>query len=241
MGDELEIIFRDDCLIAINKPSGLLVHKSPIDRHETRFAMQMLRDQIGQWVYPLHRLDKPTSGVLLYALDPDTARSMGEQFELGDINKQYLAVVRGYAPKVLRIDHPIKEIHDSAAGPRSRAPMAQDALTDIHCLATVEWPDAVDRYPSARYSMLQIKPHTGRRHQIRRHLKHISHPLIGDTTYGKTSHNNYFARRFDCHRLLLHASELEFVHPHSGDIHQITAGLDPVFTKVSAAFEVPAV
>ena len=112
-------------------------------------------------------------------------------------------------------------------------------MTDIQCLATVEWPDSVDRYPSTRYSMLLVRPQTGRRHQIRRHLKHISHPLIGDTTYGKSRHNAYFARRFDCHRLLLHASELGFTHPHSGEAHQIRAVLDPVFATVSAAFGIP--
>ena len=233
---ELEIIFRDDYLIAINKPAGLLVHKSPIDRHETRFALQLLRDQIGQWVYPLHRLDKPTSGVLLYALDQDTARHMSACFEAGKISKHYLAVVRGFAPQILRIDHAIRERHDPAAGPRSRPPVAQEAVTKIRRLSSIEWPDAVDRYPSARYSMVLVTPLTGRRHQIRRHLKHISHPLIGDTTYGKSSHNQYFAKRFDCHRLLLHACELGFDHPNTGDFQQIKASLDPVFARVSAAF-----
>jgi tRNA pseudouridine65 synthase len=174
----------------------------------------------------------------LYALDPDTARSMSNQFEAGDIDKHYLAVARGFAPRELRIEHAIKVLHDPAAGPRSRAPVAQDAVTDIRCLATVEWPDAVDRYPSARYSMLRVNPHTGRRHQIRRHLKHISHPLIGDTTYGKSNHNLYFARRFDSHRLLLHASELAFTHPRTDQVVRIKAGLDQIFSRVSKAFEV---
>ena len=103
----LDILYHDDCLVAIHKPAGLLVHRSNIDRHETRFAVQLLRDQIGQRVHPLHRLDKGTSGVLLFALDADSAREVGGQFERNEVRKQYLAVVRGWPPEAGIIDHPL--------------------------------------------------------------------------------------------------------------------------------------
>jgi tRNA pseudouridine65 synthase len=165
---------------------------------------------------------------------------MGREFEGGLVNKQYLAVVRGFAPEQLLIDHPIVEQHDPADGPRSQPPAKQEALTEIRRIAKVEWPDTVDRYPTTRYSVLEVRPRSGRRHQIRRHLKHISHPLIGDTTHGKSSHNAYFRKRFDCHRLLLHASELAFEHPHTGERQRIAAGVDSTFARVLEAFGVTA-
>jgi len=96
----LEILYQDEYLIAINKPSGLLVHKSPIDKHETRFALQELRDQIGQYVYPVHRLDKPTSGVLLFALDREIAKSMSQYFRNNLVHKEYTAIVSVVIQKV---------------------------------------------------------------------------------------------------------------------------------------------
>ena len=111
--EPLEILYQDDYIVAINKPSGLLVHKSPIDKHETRFALQELRNQIGQYVYPVHRLDKPTSGVLLFALSKEIAQLMGEAFRNNEIKKEYIAVVRGYVDDSGMIDYPLKEMLDS--------------------------------------------------------------------------------------------------------------------------------
>ena len=143
----LDILYRDDCLVAINKPSGLLVHRSDIDRHETRFALQLLRDQIGQQVYPLHRLDKAASGVLLFALDADSARQVGLQFERSEVHKRYLAVVRGWPPDAGVIDHPLSRRFDTYGRkyPVDNRPASLPAVTEYRCLACVELPEAVDR------------------------------------------------------------------------------------------------
>ena len=158
---ELEILYQDDYLLAINKPSGLLVHKSMIDRHEIYFAMKMLRDQIGQWVYPIHRLDKPTSGVLLFALDSTTAKVMSEQFKVHTIQKTYIAVVRGYAPESGEIEHALTEKLDKIADKKaSKDKEAQEAITAFKRLDTVELDIAVGRYEKTRYSLVELKPKT---------------------------------------------------------------------------------
>lgn len=211
----LEILYRDDHLVAIHKPAGLLVHRSELDRHETRFALQMLRDQIGQRVWAAHRLDKGTSGVLLFALDAGTASLLGRQFEQGKVHKRYLAVVRGHPSETGTIDHPLTRQRDDVefVGERSGVD-AQPATTLFRRLATAELPHRVDRYPTSRYALLELAPLTGRRHQIRRHLKHISHPIIGDATYGKGRHNRLFSGLFDNQRLLLACTGLAFHHPY---------------------------
>jgi tRNA pseudouridine65 synthase len=208
----LPVVYRDAQLIAIHKPSGLLVHRSAPDRHETRFALQMLRDQIGQPVYPVHRLDKGTSGVLMFALNKDAARLLNGQFERGKVAKTYLAVVRGHPPEIGEIDHPLTRMADEHAGITANV-AAQPALTRYRRLQTVELPYRVDRYPGSRYALLELEPLSGRWHQLRRHLKHIAHPIIGDATHGKGRHNRLFQELFGCRRLLLAATELRFMHP----------------------------
>lgn len=233
----LEILYQDDYLVAINKPSGLLVHKSPIDKGETRFALQMVRDQIGRYVYPIHRLDKPTSGVLLFALDKEVARAVSEQFQTDQIQKEYLAVVRGYTPEEGVIDYDLKVILDAKADrDRSDDKLPQQAITHYQRLATLELPYPISRYPAARYSLVKLMPKTGRKHQLRRHMKHIFHPIVGDTKYGRGEHNQLFREKLDCHRLLLHASRLRFVHPLTQQIVEIEAGLDEVFRRLVDQF-----
>lgn len=233
----LDILYRDDYLVAVNKPSGLLVHRSDIDRHETRFAVQLLRDQIGRRVFPLHRLDKPTSGVLLFAFDAESARELGGQFERDEIAKRYLAVVRGWPPDAGVIDHPLSRQFDdygrkfvAGAGPE-----AQPAVTEFRRLAMVELPEAVDRYPGARYALLELRPRSGRQHQLRRHLKHVAHPIIGDANWGKGVHNRFFQRRFGCHRLLLACTELVLRHPANGERLTIAAAPEASFSAVTDA------
>jgi tRNA pseudouridine65 synthase len=211
----LTILHRDDRLVAIDKPSGWLVHRSNLDRHETRILVQALRDQIGQYVHPAHRLDKGTSGVMLFALDSATAADLGNQFERGEVRKTYLAVVRGWPPESGRIDHPIKNERDEY-GDVAPDTDAQAAVTEFRRLATVELPHTVDRYPTARYALVELHPLTGRRHQLRRHMKHIAHPIIGDATHGKGRHNRWFQQQFGCDRLLLACTELAFRHPADG-------------------------
>ncbi len=211
LNEQLTVIYRDDWLIAVHKPAGLLVHRSGLDRHETRFALQILRDQIGRVVWPLHRLDKGTSGVLLFALDREVGKQVSGQFERAEVDKTYLAVVRGHPSEQGEIDHPLARMADEHAGIRGGE--AQMAVTRYRRLATVELPYRVDRYPSSRYALLELKPLTGRWHQLRRHLKHIAHPIIGDATHGQGRHNRLFQAVFDSDRLLLAATEMRLTHP----------------------------
>lgn len=232
----LEILYQDEYIVAINKPSNLLVHRSWIDKDETRFAIQILRDQIGQYVYPVHRLDKPTSGVLLFALNKEAARALSEQMQEGLFKKEYLAVVRGYTDEGAEIDYALKEVLDKMTDAKARADKeAQEAVTLYEKLAQVELPFAVGRYDTTRYSFLRLKPQTGRKHQLRRHMKHILHPIVGDTKYGRHEHNVFFRETYDCHRLLLHASKLSIVHPVSQEPLVFEAGLDEVFARVVQA------
>jgi len=234
----LAILYQDEYLVAINKPAGLLVHRSMIDRHETQFALQMVRDQIGRRVYPFHRLDKPTSGVLVFALDSNTARQMTEVFSVREMKKEYLAIVRGYTEKQALIDYALKEQLDKMTDRQAtQNKEAQPAITSYQRLATVELPHSVGRYPAARYSLIRISPKTGRKHQIRRHMKHIFHPIVGDTTHGDGKHNQLFRGAFDCQRLLLHASGLSFIHPVSGGPVSIDAPLDEPFSRIADLFK----
>jgi tRNA pseudouridine65 synthase len=203
---KLQILFQDNHLIAIHKPAGILVHRTRISQ-DRQFVLQMLRDQIGQWVYPVHRLDRPTSGVLVFGLSPESAHLLVQQFEQRQVVKKYLAVVRGYTEESGRIDYALRE---------EQGKELQQAITDYRRLATVELPYPVGRYQSARFSLLEITPKTGRMHQIRKHMKHIFHPIAGDTTHGDGKQNQLLRERFGINRLLLTATSLRFNHPHSG-------------------------
>jgi tRNA pseudouridine65 synthase len=236
----LEIIYRDDVMVAINKPSGLLVHRTALDRHETEFAVQRLRDQIGRRVWPVHRLDRGTSGVLVFALDAVSAHALADQFAQHTPDKRYLVLVRGHPAEAGVIDHPLRRVID-AIDPRAAREGAepvevQPALTRYRRLATVELPVAVDRYPSSRYALVEALPLTGRTHQIRRHMNHIAHPVIGDSTHGKGVHNRYFASAWGVSRLMLACIHMQVRHPVSGD--PITLQCDPgeAFGRLAEAF-----
>lgn len=193
-------------MVAIDKPESLLVHRSRLS-HDHVFALQLLRDQIGRRVNPVHRLDRATSGVLLFALSSEIAGALASLFATRNVRKTYLAVVRGLVDETGVIDHPLRE--DGQTEPK-------EAVTSYTRLADVELPFTVDKYPTARYSLVQVRPHTGRTHQIRRHFKHISHHLVGDTTYGRGEHNRFFREQYGVYRLLLHAGELALDHPVTG-------------------------
>jgi tRNA pseudouridine65 synthase len=192
--ERLEVIHRDERLIAVNKPSGIAVHRGWSDDEVN--AMTLVRDAIGKHVFPVHRLDRATSGVLLFALDSECAAATQALFDRRAIAKRYRALVRGVAPESIDIDHPVPKSED---GPRV------DARTQVARL-----------FAKDRYSFVEARPETGRLHQIRRHLKHISHPIIGDVRYGKGEHNRYFREEHGLHRLALHALQLSLPHPISG-------------------------
>ena len=233
MSEALEVIYRDEQLIAIHKPAGLLVHRTVLDRNETRFAVQLLRDQIGQYVYPVHRLDRGTSGVLLFALDKEIGKLLSGQFEAQQVDKTYLAVVRGHPPEAGSIDHALTRQYDDYEFRAANASAeAQAALTHYRRLAVTELPYQVDIYPTSRYALLELKPHTGRRHQLRRHLKHLAHPIIGDATYGKGRHNRLFQELFGCRRMLLACLEMCLTHPVSGLPLCLSAPLADDFVSV---------
>lgn len=220
----LEILFEDEYLIAINKPSGLLVHRTSIAAEETVFALQMLRDQIGQHVSPVHRLDRPTSGVLLFSKKEEILPLLKEQFADRSIQKTYLAIVRGIPEiKSAMIDHPLKS---------ERSGRMQESQTSYQVLAEAEIPfNTTGRYPTSRYSLLELKPKTGRTHQIRRHLAHLRHYILGDKKHGDNKQNQFFEKQFGMENLLLHARKLEFRHPISSENISVLAQLPPHFQK----------
>jgi tRNA pseudouridine65 synthase len=226
----VEVLYSDDSLIVIRKPSGLPVHRGRGDDAGAATALREARRLAGCRVYPVHRLDRATSGILIFALSPEAAGPLNLAFQHRVVAKSYLAVVRGVVPPEGIIDHPLSEEPDRLNG-GVRGP-ERDAVTSYRRVADVELPVPVGRYASCRYSLVETSPLTGRRHQIRRHLKHLSHPVIGDTTYGDGRHNRFFRDRFGCGRLLLAAVEITFPHPVTGESITLTAPPDPSFLTV---------
>lgn len=235
MDDQLRMLYRDEYLVAVHKPAGLLVHRTVIDADERRFCVQMLRDQIGQPVYPCHRLDKPTSGVLLFALDKDTLRSVNAAFSEGHVGKVYQAVVRGWINQPGKLDYPLRPLEEEARYGDPDA--ARSAVTSYAPLKWYSVPETVGRYSSARYSLVKLSPETGRPHQLRRHLAHLRHPIVGDTRHGDGSQNRFFREYFDCHRLLLTALSLSLDHPATGERLLIESAPDNCFDAVLRKLE----
>ncbi|QDP01666.1 tRNA pseudouridine(65) synthase TruC [Thalassotalea sp. PS06] len=234
----LDILYQDEYLVAVNKPSGLFVHRSYLDRHEKYFALQLVRDQVGQYVYPLHRLDRPTSGVLLFALTQDVARLMGEQFTENRIQKTYLSMCRGFTPDSGEIDYPLKEKLDKLGDKYvSEDKPAQEAVSHFQTLAQASLPIPVGKFPTVRYSLVKLKPKTGRRHQLRRHMAHLRHPMLGDINYGDNKQNPFFGEHFGFRRLMLHAWQLDFQHPITDKKVNIRAPLDSQWQQVMQSLQ----
>ncbi len=207
----LPILFSDKDYLAIDKPSGLMVHPSKVARAATSSVVQLLREQLQARVFPVHRLDRATSGVLLLALSQEAARSIGEQFANGLVEKTYIAITRGVFTGEILLDHPLREVPDMKTDRLARANKPpQEARTNLRGLATLELSVAVDKFPTSRYSLVQASPLTGRKHQVRRHLKHLGHPIIGDVNYGNGKHNRYWRTHCGAHRLLLACTSLSF-------------------------------
>jgi len=220
--DPLEILFQCERLVAINKPNGLLVHRSPIASDADVFAVQLLRDQLGRKVYPVHRLDRKTSGVLLFALDEATNSEMQRQFMNGEVDKTYHAIVRGYTPDSSEIDYPLKR--DDG--------VTQDALTYFKTLMRTEVPFAIGKHPTSRYSLVELNPATGRMHQLRKHMAHIMHPIIGDRPHGCNKQNRFFKKHLNLTQMMLHALSLKFVHPSTNKSVCITAPNPQEFSRI---------
>ncbi len=205
------ILYEDENLIAVDKPAGIHVHPPEdtthrIPKHQNGLAI--LRDQTGAYVYPIHRIDRATSGVVLYAKNAEFAGHLGLQFQNRKANKEYVALVRGWIKgDSFVVDSPLED----------ETGVLRDAWTGGEVLSRIEIPIPIGKYPVARYSLVRVKIKTGRRHQIRRHLRRIGHPLIGDTLYGVGEHNRFFRTHFGSSILFLKAFGLEWNHPHTGE------------------------
>lgn len=226
----LEILYEDTQYVAINKPAGLLVHRTRIAEEKKEFALQMLRDQLGYRVHAVHRLDRGTSGVLLFAKSTEATAALAKEFADDKPEKKYLAVVRGYAPENCTLDHPIQPDKDHAHKE------AQEAITHFTRLATVELPIPVGRYATARYSLIQVTPETGRMHQIRKHCAHLRHYIIGNKKHGDWRHNRMFLEELNSSSMLLHAHSLSFQHPFTGNNITIKAPLPENFLRLCLHF-----
>lgn len=216
MNMTLEIIYQDKNLVAINKPSGLLVHKTDLDPNESQFAVQILRDQLGKYVFPIHRIDKPTSGVLLFSLNSKVAQILSQSMQEMNFHKEYIALVRGWAPDHIIVERGVRQ---------TRSNVRKEAFTKFWNLQNTTLPVSLGPYETARYSLVKACPLTGRRHQIRKHLNHISHPIIGDTWYGDRDHNRYFANELKLNQMFLHSVCMRFKDPENGLKLEIKAPL----------------
>jgi tRNA pseudouridine65 synthase len=227
----LGVLHRDEWLAVVDKPAGLMVHDSALARGETDFAADRLREQFGRPVFLVHRLDRATSGCLLFAFDRDTASALGRELMSRAFEKEYWTVCRGWPEEAFTVDHPL----DGGPG----KPMKKPAVTRFERIATCELDEPSAGFPTSRYALLRAFPETGRFRQIRRHLKHVSHHLIGDTSHGDGRHNRAFRMR-GIHRMLLHARRLAFTHPADGRRIEAVAPPDAEFARALALFDLPA-
>ena len=218
----LEIIYEDEYLVAINKQHGLLVHRSSIAADAEEFAVQILRNQLGTKVYPVHRLDRKTGGVLLFAKDENTNSKMQIMFSKNEVKKGYLAIVRGYTPDKLEIDYPLKKENGQV----------QEAFTKLYTISQSEIPVAFGKFHTSRYSLVKLEPETGRMHQLRKHMAHIFHPIIGDRPHGCNKQNRMFKEKYGMDTMLLHAQSLSLKHPILNTEIKLTALFQGEFTRM---------
>jgi tRNA pseudouridine65 synthase len=228
LGQDLEVLCQDDWLAVVNKPAGVMVHDSKLAGGETDFVADRLRAQFGRPIFLVHRLDRATSGCLLLAFDRETASQLGQVMMSREVEKDYWAVCRGWPEESFVVDHPL----DGGPG----KPQKRPAVTRFTRLATCELAMPSVGFETSRYALLCAQPETGRFRQIRRHLKHAFHHLIGDTSHGDGRHNRNF-RMLGVHRMLLHAQRLAFVHPRTGSRIVVTAPVDAEFAKALALFD----
>lgn len=210
MDEALRILHRDDDLVAVRKPPGMLVHRGMGASRRESFLLQEVRDLVGAWVYPVHRLDRPTEGVVVFAMDPATARKLQEAWQDGTVRKSYEAIVRGWLGRAEGVRDEALDSPDNGA--------LQDARTRWGELGRTELPWACGPHPGLRLSLLGLEPLTGRWHQLRRHLARMGHPIAGDTTHGDRHVNHLLRERMGWWRLHLEAVRLEIPHPRTGNL-----------------------
>ncbi len=229
--EALSVLYQDDRLVVIHKPHGLLVHRSKYADEAKVFAVQELRNQIGQHVWPCHRLDRKTSGILVFALDTETNAKVQQQFENNQVQKTYWAIVRGFTPDEGTIDYALTNDKGKE----------QDALTDYKTLQSVELDLAFGKFQTSRYSLVELYPKTGRLHQLRKHMAHIFHPIIGDRPHGCNKQNRLFKEKWQMTTMMLHAKELKMQHPYTGEQLHFQAPLSDSFmhTMHLLGFKVP--
>lgn len=220
--NHLEILYQDEYLVAINKPNGLLVHRSPIAADASEFALQIVRDMLGRHVYPIHRLDRKTSGVLLFALDSVSARAFQQAMESDHSQKRYLAIVRGYFPGEINLNHPLTNDDGKT----------QEAETLFRCIKTTEIEIPFGKHSTSRYSLIEAFPKTGRMHQIRKHLDHLRHPIIGDRPWGCNKQNKLFLEKWELNNMMLHADSINIIHPFSNEKLFIKANQPEEFLRI---------
>lgn len=218
----LEILYQDEYLVAINKPHGLLVHRSKYADEVKEFAVQELRNQIGQYVWPCHRLDRKTSGVLLFALDEKTNSLMQQKFASSQVQKTYWSIVRGFTTDSDTIDY---SLHNEKG-------KEQEALTHYKTLQKSEIDMPFGKFHTSRYSLVEVYPKTGRLHQIRKHFAHIFHPILGDRPHGCNKQNKLFKEKWNMTSMMLHAKEIEFEHPLTNKKTHITAEHSDEFSRM---------
>lgn len=219
----LDILYRDEWLVAVNKPAGHLVHPADEPREDDLVAMKILRDQIGQHVYNIHRLDRPTCGVLLFGIDRTVARALHRALERHEVQKSYLAVVSGCAPAAPWDCH--EALQKDEASP------VREAHTSFRRLASV-CPAAMRHEPPSTLSLVEAIPHTGRYHQIRRHLLQAGLPIVGDFRYAGIEPSQRLGELLGTGgRMLLQSRSLSFRHPATGLATTIEAPTDPLLLK----------
>lgn len=223
------ILYTDEHLVVVDKPAGVPVHRSRLVSADETYLIDAVRERVPGPLHLIHRLDRATSGVLLIGRNSEVAGTLGRQFMERDVEKTYLAVCRGWPEETGEIDYPLPGVRENSD--------RKHALTRWHRLHTIEVPIAINRYPQQRYSLVEVSPETGRYRQIRRHFAHLRHPLIGDTSHGRTEHNRLFKQYYSTHRLLLHAWRLSFSHPIEGHRMTIEAPLDAEFSALLERFE----
>lgn len=199
--------------MAVNKPTGLLVHRTNLANDAEEFALQILRDQLSKHLYPIHRLDRKTSGVLLFAFSSEAAKNMQETLADENTQKSYLAIVRGHFPDEIELDYDLKNLKGKL----------QSAQTKFKCIKQSECDFPSGKFPTSRYSLIEAKPKTGRMHQIRKHCNHLRHPIIGDRPHGCNKQNKILGERFGLSEMMLHAWNFSFTHPYSKERINISA------------------